>query len=74
MMRAKMTVSSVARTGYSEELLMRAEYSNTKEDNSYSEATPNGEIKLTITNKALHGRFNPGDKFYVDFTPVPAAS
>ena len=69
-MRAKMTVQSVTRSSYAEELKFGAEYSNNKEDNSYSEATPSGSISLTITNKALHGKFNPGDKFYVDFTPV----
>lgn len=28
------------------------------------------EINLTIANKELHGKIKPGQKFYVDFTPV----
>ena len=30
-----------------------------------------GKISLEIANKELHGVFNPGDTFYVDFTPAP---
>ena len=55
---------------------MRAVYggSTNAEDNTFSEATPSAELKMTVTNKALHGKFKPGQKFYVDFTPadVPA--
>lgn len=40
------------------------------ENNTYSRWTPSGEIKLTITNPALHGQFTTGQEFYVDFTPA----
>lgn len=69
-MRAKLTIQSVTLNGYSEVLKFHAEYSNNKEDNSYSEATPTASAEFNITNKALHGQFKPGQKFYVDFTPV----
>lgn len=74
-MRAKMSVQSVARTSYSEIVEMSAVYggSTNKEDNSFAAATPSGSIRLQIDNKELHGVYNPGDTFYVDFTPVPKA-
>lgn len=67
-----MQVESVKKTSYAEELQLHAVYSGDKnsEDNSYSEATPSASLTMSITNKALHGQFAPGDKFYVDFTPA----
>lgn len=65
-----MQVRSVTQLEYSEELKMSAVCGKTAEDNSYSQATPSGELSLSITNKALHGKFKPGQKFYVDFTPA----
>lgn len=38
------------------------------EDNTYARYTPSGELSLSITNPALHGKFKPGQKFYLDFT------
>lgn len=40
------------------------------EDNSYARWSPSGELKLTVANTALHGRFKPGQKFYFDFLPA----
>lgn len=72
-MRAKMSIQSVTRNGYSEIVEMNAVYggSSNKEDNTFAAATPSGSIRLQIDNKELHGVYNPGDTFYVDFTPVP---
>lgn len=69
-MRAKLTIESINKTQYSEQIKYRAIYTNNKEDNSYSDATPCAEASFTITNKELWGKFNPGDQFYVDFVPV----
>lgn len=71
-MRAKMSIQSVTRNGYSEIVEMNAVYggSTNDEDNSFAKSTPSGSIKLQIDNKALHGAFNPGDTFYVDFIPA----
>lgn len=44
--------------------------STNAEDNSYASATPSGDIRLQVTNKALHGKLKPGKKYYVDFTPI----
>lgn len=40
------------------------------EDNSFAHWTPSGDMRLEITNPALHGKFVPGQKFYVDLTPA----
>lgn len=40
------------------------------EDNTYAKFSPAGELSLTIANPALLGKFKPGDKFYLDFTPA----
>ena len=71
-MRAKFQIESVTQQGCQETLKFRAVYggSTNKEDNTYSEATPSAELTMCVTNKELHGKFKPGDKFYVDFTPA----
>lgn len=38
------------------------------EDNSFALWSPSGTLKLTVANPDLHGKFKPGDRFYVDFT------
>lgn len=40
------------------------------EDNTFSRWTPQASLDITIQNPALFGKFTPGDKFYVDFTPA----
>lgn len=68
-----MYVASIERTGYSEIVKMNAQYggSTNAEDNTFASATPSGSVTLQIDNKELHGIYNPGDLFYVDFTPIP---
>ncbi|HEV8383759.1 MAG TPA: hypothetical protein VGQ11_02725 [Candidatus Acidoferrales bacterium] len=72
-MRAKLVIESVTKTTYSEELKFHAVYggSTNSEDNTFSEATPSATLTMQITNKELHGKFKPGQVFYVDFTPAP---
>jgi len=76
-MRAKMQIQSVAKQlgGWAEIIEMSAVYggSTNDEDNSFAKTTPSGKITLHIANKELQGVYNPGDTFYVDFTPVPKA-
>ena len=45
----------------------------TDEDNSFSKWSPSVLIDIQCNNPALHGKFAPGDTFYVDFSPVGAA-
>lgn len=74
-MRAKVEICSVAKNlgGYSETVEMRPVYggATNDEDNSFAKTTPSGSIKLEIANKELHGVYTPGDRFFVDFTPIP---
>lgn len=74
--QAKVTVDSVKDTSYgndekyAEEVTMRPVYGNGEENKSYSEATPNGLISLTITNKQAWGFFVAGQEYYVNFQPA----
>lgn len=40
------------------------------EDNTYAKFSPSGELTLTIANPSLVGKIEPGQKFYLDFTPA----
>ncbi|MDE1914757.1 MAG: hypothetical protein KGJ57_17340 [Sphingomonadales bacterium] len=40
------------------------------EDNTYARMSPSANFQITIANPALFGKFEPGQKFYVDFHPV----
>ena len=37
----------------------------------FTEATPWGNIRLGINNKAALEQFSVGEQYYVDFTPAP---
>lgn len=74
LMRAKFEVEKIERTSHAEQLSLRAVYGGATngEDNTFSAATPNATMSMTISNKSLWGKINPGDKLYVDFTVAPA--
>ena len=38
------------------------------EDNTFAKWTPSINLQMHVTNPALFGKFEPGQKFYVDFT------
>ena len=40
------------------------------EDNSFARWSPSASFKILIANPALFGQFEPGQKFYVDFSPA----
>lgn len=42
------------------------------ENNTFAKFTPSVLLDIQIANPALLGGFEPGDIFYVDFTPVEA--
>lgn len=69
--RAKLTVESV--TSYQhqvESVKLSAQYSHSKEDNTFAAATPSASMELCVSNPDLLGKFKPGDQFYADFTKV----
>ena len=70
-MRAKFTVTEVTRKHWGgDHVKFGAVYSDNAEDNTFAAATPSASAELNIDNEALKGQFNPGDQFYVDFTPI----
>ena len=40
------------------------------ENNTFAKWSPSVNLQIQITNPALHGQFEPGQTFYVDFTPA----
>lgn len=77
-MRAKLKVARVEGVGNGvEELLFTAVSKNdgypedgSDENNTFAKWTPFAELKMSITNPDLIGKFSEGQEFYVDFTPV----
>jgi hypothetical protein len=76
-MRAKMQVNAVTRTIYGEKLEMAPVAKSgaypedgSDEDNTYAKFSPSGSLTLQVANPALFGKLNPGEKYYVDFTPA----
>lgn len=80
-MRAKLQIASVTKlAGGNESIRFHAVSANSyaetdglDEDNSYAKYSPSASLEIMIANPALHGKFEPGQKFYVDFTPAPEA-
>ena len=69
-MRAKFFCSSVTKTDYGhEEASLRAISDGDTEENSrFAQATPTGELKITIDNLAALGFLTSGSSYYLDFT------
>ena len=38
------------------------------EDNSFAKRSPSINLQMQVTNPVLFGKFEPGQKFYFDFT------
>lgn len=73
--RGKFALQSSKAFGYngnhnSSELEFSAQYDPTiPEDQKYSEATPSGSIRMSVTPDVAK-RFSVGHQYYVDFTPA----
>jgi hypothetical protein len=68
-MRAKYKIDSVTRTIDKSEIIKLSAVTNgTKEDNTFHQYTPYGNMDITITNPTLLGIIEPGQKYYLDFT------
>ncbi|NML93792.1 hypothetical protein HHL27_08945 [Novosphingobium sp. TW-4] len=50
----------------------KSSYSDSEfdEDNTFAKMSPSAHLQICIANPALHGQFEPGQKFYVDFSPA----
>jgi hypothetical protein len=76
MTRAKFIVLSVKkyhRMPGAVEIEMGAVYSTdpNHENRAFFTATPNADLKMTITNPAAAELFQLGEEYYVDFSPAP---
>ncbi len=76
-MRAKLEVTGVEKHEMCENLTFRAvgkagayPADGSDEDNTFAKFTPSANLSLGIANPALFGKFEVGQKFYVDFTPA----
>jgi hypothetical protein len=76
-MRAKMRVSQVQKFENSEILTFNAvgksgsyPSDGSDEDNTYSKFTPSAKVEIHVANPALIGQFQPGQTYFVDFTPA----
>lgn len=69
-MRAKLRVASVEKFEGQDRLKLEAVTNGSVEDNTFAKFTPSASLTMTITNPDLIGKFEPGQKFYVDFTPA----
>ena len=76
-MRAKMRISHIETfDGYPQETLHFHAVSRSDnypedgsdENNTYAKFSPSGELKLTVANPALLGKFKQGEEYYLDFT------
>jgi hypothetical protein len=76
-MRAKFKVQEVANYEGGMQKVSMAPVMDTKygenganEDNTFARYTPSGEIRLHITNPELKDKIQPGETYYIDFTPA----
>lgn len=76
-MRAKFQLVSVERFPSSEKLKFTAVGKSTAypadgsdEDNTYAKFSPQASCEIFVCNPNLLGKFEPGQKYYVDFTPA----
>lgn len=74
-MRAKMVIHNVEKFGDSETLEMGAvcksegyDDEGSDENNTYARFTPAADLRITIQNPNLLGKFAVGDHYYLDFT------
>lgn len=50
--------------------LVPVQHKGSDENRSFWQATPSGELRMTITNPAAAMRFEVGRTYYLDFTPA----
>lgn len=55
------------------EVLMNPVYSTdpNHENKKFWEATPAGELRMTVSDERVFEGFEAGQEYYVDFTPAP---
>lgn len=71
-LRAKFQCNSVQMYGDKgvEIVWAHAVYGDSEDNKSWSEATPSGQLSMTISNPSAQGVLKVGDEFYLDFTII----
>ena len=69
--RCKFRCGSVLDNGFNREVQFFAVTDDgTKENELYYNGTPNGQLKLTISNPTCFDAFKPNQQYYLDITPA----
>ncbi len=73
-MRAKFRCNEVHKKRGREEVFLSAvtDTDPAGEDSDFADASPFGELELTIDAEESQDWFEPGKKYYLDFTPEDA--
>lgn len=71
-MRAKFQCLNIVQYDGWQEANLNAVYggSSNAEDNQFSQATPSGTLKISISNPKAKDFFKPGKAYYLDFKEV----
>ena len=56
-----------------ENVSFMAQYSDNKEDNSFSQYTPSANMSMNVTNPEIFGFFKEGEAYYFDITSAAPA-
>ena len=74
--RAKMKVMAITPfhssdpNGVCGEVRLMPVFNDSPENKTWSKYTPNGECRMTITNRGAIDAFELGKEYFLDFTPV----
>ncbi len=70
--RAKFRVHNLTKYDWGTEVFMSPVYSDdpNSENRAFWDATPTGDIRMTIKNEAAAQLFEKSKEYYVDFTPA----
>ncbi len=73
--RAKFRVHNITKHDWATEVSLSPVYSEDPkhENKTFWDATPSGEIRMTIKNEAAAMAFEPNKEYYVDFIPAQDA-
>lgn len=68
--RGKFTCTCTTKGPYGTQVSFWVLYSNNPEDNSYTAATPSGQINMLVNNPSAEEFFKEGQVYYLDFSKV----
>lgn len=66
--RAKFQVDSIEQDGDNSSVKLSAVASDDPKDNTYAEATPSGNLSISVSKAGAKTFFKEGEAYYLDFT------